>query len=124
MMHYYRACPKHRDELVETEAMGHERMWCPQGHFSESWLIVSDAGSSIGQAWADRPAMVVAEPIEVAPPKKKYTLPKGRPPFRPCVHGHTDWEKLSNGRWICQTCRKETWTRQNRRRSEEKKEIA
>ena len=60
-VHFYRACPRHRDELVEKEEGVRERMWCPQGHYTVEFLIVSDEGTKIGRAWVDRPSMIVGE---------------------------------------------------------------
>jgi hypothetical protein len=122
MTNFYRACPKHRDELVEVDrsVTGHERLKCPQGHTVTSWLVLAEDGDRIGRAWIDRQEMVVGEPL-VEIPKKK--IPVGKPPFRQCIHGHLDWGKTTDGKWICRPCQKETWTKQNLRRSREKKEL-
>ena len=99
MTHFYRACPRHRDELEQDPALeGRERLWCPQGHYVDAWLVVSDDGSKIGKAWANRVEMLVGEP------EPKPIRAQGQP-GHPCKHGHFDWSyQKSSLRWRCRTC--------------------
>ena len=100
MTHFYRACPTHRDELEEVDkgVDGQERLWCPQGHYVTSWLVISDSGSKIGRAHIGRMDMTVGdEPKKERAPQKE--------PIHPCKHGHTDWSyQPATRRWRCRTC--------------------
>jgi hypothetical protein len=109
-MNFYRACPKHRDEIDED-------FMCPQGHKVDSWLVVGDDGTVVGKAWEERYKMEVGE--------EALKLPKrtsSKPPYTPCIHGHMDWSLRSNGRYQCKACQRKAWQKQSLNRSQLRRE--
>jgi hypothetical protein len=103
MTHFYRACPKHFNELREDPSLeGRERLYCPVGqHHTDSGLVVSDEGDRVGKAWATKVEMFVGDPL----PRPRWAQ---RQPDHPCKHGHFDWSyQKSSMRWRCRTCNRE-----------------
>ena len=81
-MHFYRACSRHRDELEEDG----ELLRCPQGHIADEWLVMSEDGTIISRAFADKNGVYVGEEatdsleknVRKARPSLEHDVPTNR----------------------------------------------
>ena len=98
-MHFYRACPLHRDELQEvvTESGG-EQFICPQGHQCRSFLTVADDGTVISRAWVNAIDVLVGEEVFNIQAIEPRTF---------CKNGHFEWVyNTKTKKWRCGGCKK------------------
>jgi hypothetical protein len=119
-MTFIRVCPRHKEKLIESDGKTGKMLTCPQGHLCRSWIVVEeDQHYVVGKAWISRDGMHVGPPPRKKKRQKKR--PPGKPPHRPCIHGHTNWKKTSQGKYLCKDCQKRSWTRMNKKRAQERK---